>query len=317
MIDMLNRNLTAKIIALIIAIILWFFVMNEQNPAIDTSFTVPLEVSHVPDGYTIERGVESVKLKVRGPRSLFALATERDFKAYVDLNGLTEGKHSVRVQTVLPQGFDLVTASPETVIFDIDKIVKSDFKVDLAFSGSPSSGVTIGNATPAVKTVKIEGPSGAVNTVSRVVGYVSLAAKDSDFSASVPLVAVNSEGKEVGDVKLTPSTVAVDVSIVKGLYKKFVDIKPIVANDLSDKFVLKSIRIDPAKIDIFGDQRIVDTLDFIETEKISLAELTKPTTKEIKLQLPIGITVTNDMITIKIDIEEKESAQMKNEQGGQ
>lgn len=315
MIDMLNRNLTAKIIALIIAIVLWFFVMNEQNPAIDSNFTIPLEITHAPDpaGYAVERSMDSVKLKVRGPRSLFAMATERDFKAYVDLSGVTEGKHSVKIQTILPQGFDLVGVSPETVIFDIDKMIKSEFKVELAFSGSPISGVTIGNAKPVVSSVKVEGPSAAVNLVSRVVGYVSLANKESDFSATVPLVAVNSEGKEVSDVKLTPSAVAVDVSMIKGLYKKFVSVKPIVANDLPVDYLLKSIRIEPSKIDIFGDQRIVDTLESIETEKISLADIMKPTTKQIKLQLPIGITVTNDMVTVKIDVEAKNSK----DRGGQ
>lgn len=302
MIEIFNRNLMAKIIALVVAIILWFFVMNEQNPSIDSNFTVPLEITRLSDGYTVDRSVENVKLKVRGPRSLFAMATERDFKAYADLNGITEGKHSVKVQTVLPQGFELVTVSPETVIFDIDKVIKRELVIELAFSGSPDSGVTIGSATPMVKTVNIEGPSQAVNAVARVVGYVNLAKKDSDFKAAVPLVAVNSEGKEVGDIKLLPDTVEVSVSMVKGLYKKFVDIKPMVANDLAANLVLNSIKINPGKIDIFGDQRIVDTLEFIETEQISLADLDKPTTKEIKLKLPIGITVTNDTITVKIDI---------------
>lgn len=305
MMDILNRNLMAKIIALIVAVILWFFVMNEQNPAIDSTFTVPLEMTNAPEGYMVEKGVETVNLKVRGPRSLFALASEKDFKAYADLNGITEGKHSVKVQTVLPQGFDLVTALPETVICDIDKIIRNDFKVDLAFSGTPSSGVTIGSAAPKVKEVKVEGPSTAVGLVVRVVGYISLAGKDSDFSAAVPLVAVNSEGKEVSDVKLNPSSVSVDVSMIKGLYKKFVDIKPNVANDLSTKYMLNNIKIEPAKIDIFGDQRIVDKLEYIETEMISLDGVNASTTKEIKLKLPIGITVTNDMITVKIDIVEK------------
>lgn len=305
MMELFNKNLMAKIIALIVAVILWFFVMNEQNPAIDSTFTIPLEVQNAPEGFMVEKGVETIKLKVRGPRSLFALASEKDFKAYADLNSITEGKHSVKVQTVLPQGFDLVTASPETVIFDVDKIIRQDFKVDLAFSGSPDGGMTIGSAVPAVREVKAEGPSAAVGLVSRVVGYISLAGKDGDFSAAVPLVAVSSEGKEVSDVKLTPGSINVDVSMVKGLYKKYVDVKPIVANDLADRYVLHTIKIDPAKIDIFGDQRIVEKLDFIETETISLADVTKPVTKEIKLKLPIGITVTNDTVTVKIDITEK------------
>lgn len=311
MMDMINRNLTAKIIALIVAIVLWFFVMNEQNPAIDSSFTLPLEVIHAPEGYTVNRSVESIKLKVRGPRSLFATATERDFKAFVDLTGIKEGKHSIKVQTVLPQGFDIVTISPETVIFDIDKIIKRDIKVDVAFSGTPDSGITIGQATPAVGTVSIQGSTAAVNSVAKVVGYINLAGRNSDFTADMPIVAVNSEGKEVSDIKLSTDSVKVDVSIIKGLYKKFVDIKANVANDLPADFVLNGIKIEPAKIDIFGDQRVVDTLDFVYTEKISLADIDKSTTKQIKLQLPLGITVTNDTITVKIDVTRRKETPVK------
>ncbi|MDF2564130.1 MAG: YbbR family protein [Massilibacillus sp.] len=302
MIDMINRNLTAKIIALIVAIVLWFFVMNEQNPAIDSSFTLPLEVTHAPDGYTVNRSVESVKLKVRGPRSLFATATERDFKAYVDLSGIKEGKHSIKVQTVLPQGFDIVTISPETVIFDIDKIIKRDIKVDVAFSGTPDSGVTIGKAAAAVNTVTIQGSTAAVNSVAKIVGYINLAGRDTDFTVDMPIVAVNSEGKEVSDIKLSTDSVKVDVSIVKGLYKKYVDIKPNIGDDLPADYILNGIKIEPAKIDIYGDQRVVDTLEFVYTEKISLADVDKSTSKQIKVQLPIGITVTNDTITAKIDV---------------
>lgn len=301
MIDMLNRNLTAKIIALIVAIVLWFFVMNEQNPAIDSSFTVPLEVTNVPEGYSINYNVESVKLKVRGPRSLFAMATERDFKAYADLSNTTEGRHAIKVQTLLPQGFELVAASPESVIFYIDKIIKKEVKVDVAFSGTPESGVTIGKAIPTIDKVTIEGPSELVNSVVRVVGYVNLANQSADFSVDIPLVAVNNEGKDVANIQMTPAVANVNVSIVKGLYKKTVDIKPTLGEDLLTGYILNSVKLEPNKVEIYGDQRVVDTLNFVYTEKISLADVDKKPIKQVKLQLPIGITVTNDLITAHIE----------------
>ena len=61
---------------------------------------------------------------MRGPRSLFVSASESDFKAYVDLSKVEEGKHAVKVQTVLPQGFELVEAKPDTVTFTLDRIVQ-------------------------------------------------------------------------------------------------------------------------------------------------------------------------------------------------
>lgn len=305
MMDMLNRNVAAKIIALIVAIILWFFVMNEQNPAIDSNITVPLEVQNAADGYVVNRTVETVKLKIRGPRSLFAMATERDFKAYVDLNGATEGKHSMKIQTSLPQGFEVVTVSPESAIFEIDKIVQKDVSVEIAFSGALESGATIGKVVPAFEKVRIEGPSNAIHEVAKVVGYLNLSGRDSDFNVAVPVVAVNNDGKEVSDVQITPAVVKVDVSVVKGLYKKYVDIKPNVKDDLAANYVLHGVRLNPVKIDIYGDQRVVDTLEVVYTEPISLADVKGLTKKQIKLQLPIGITVINDVIQVEIDIAEK------------
>ncbi len=305
MMDILNRNIAAKVIALIVAIILWFFVMNEQNPAIDSSVTVPLEVQNAANGYVVNHTVENVKIKVRGPRSLFAMATERDFKAYVDLKGATEGKHSIKIQTSLPQGFEVVTVSPESAIFDIDKIIQKSVPVEIAFSGSLETGVAIGKAVPAFENVRIEGPSVAVNEVENVVGYLNLSGRDSDFNVAVPVVAVNGEGKEVSDISITPTSVKVDVSLVKGLYKKFVDIKPTVKDDLAANYVLHGVRLNPTQIDIYGDQRIVDTLDVVFTEPISLVDVKKLTKKQIKLQLPIGITVVNDVIDVEIDVSEK------------
>ena len=119
-----RRNLPAKILALCVAVILWVVVMNDQNPAIEGSFNVPLAVVNSPEGYKITKSEDSVKIKVRGPRSLFVTATADDFRAYVDLDGAQDGKQDCKVQTALPQGFELVEVAPETVSFDLDKIIQ-------------------------------------------------------------------------------------------------------------------------------------------------------------------------------------------------
>ena len=54
--SLFQRNLPAKIFALLVAIVLWFFVMNDQNPSIDGSFTVPLSVVNAPEGYKLYPG---------------------------------------------------------------------------------------------------------------------------------------------------------------------------------------------------------------------------------------------------------------------
>jgi len=117
--------------------------------------------------------------------------------------------------------------------------------------------------------------------------------------------AVNADGKEVEGVKIMPQSVDVAVAIVKGLAKKMVGVKPVLGSDLSANYVLNGMKFDPAKIEITGDQKLLDPIDFIETEKISLVDIVKPVKKNVKLVLPAGITVTNDTITVTIDVAEK------------
>ena len=63
----LYKNIFAKICALLFAVFLWFFVMNEQNPPVESTFTVPLEVSNNLEGYSVDYNIENVKIKVRTP----------------------------------------------------------------------------------------------------------------------------------------------------------------------------------------------------------------------------------------------------------
>lgn len=127
---LVQHNLPAKILALVIALILWGYVMNDQNPSIESTYTVQLDVINAPEGYKITKDTSSVRLKVRAPRSLFVSASDSDFKAYVDLSNLDSGKHAVKVQTVLPQGFELVESRPETVTFTLDRVIQKTLKAE-------------------------------------------------------------------------------------------------------------------------------------------------------------------------------------------
>ena len=68
--NIVQHNLPAKILALVIAVILWGYVMNDQNPSIENTYTVQLDVVNAPEGYKITKDASNVKLRVRGPRSL-------------------------------------------------------------------------------------------------------------------------------------------------------------------------------------------------------------------------------------------------------
>ena len=301
-----RRNLPAKIVALGVAVVLWVVVMSDQNPAIEGSFTVPVAVVNSPEGYKVTKSEDTVKIKVRGARSLFVSATADDFRAYVDLGGAEAGKQSYKVQTALPQGFELVEVQPETVEFNLDKIIQKQVRADVIVTGNSAPGTTVAKVTQASSIVTIEGPQSAVESVTRVVGYVGLSGNSTDFDLQVPLTALNADGREVHDVKVVPSVTEVTVQLARGLTKKIVTIHPVLDGSLPDDLTLSEVRTDPIKLEIAGESKVLAPWRSVDTEKIDLSKVTGSEKLTVRLNLPNGVTVTNPEISVNIVVKKKE-----------
>jgi YbbR domain-containing protein len=306
--NLVQHNLAAKIVAVLVAVILWGYVMNDQNPSIEGSFNAQVKLINVPDGYKVTQSTETIKITVKGPRSLFAANGDKNFQAHVDMQEAKSGKGSYKVKVDMPQGFELVDVQPDTVDVELDPIVRRKVRADISVNGSPASGVTVAKVSQASAEVMIEGPSKAVSEVERVIGYVGLTNKnDVDFALQVPLTAINNDGREVQGITIQPATMYVAVQMARGLTKKIVSIRPVTDNDLPQNLELVSMKPNPLQIEIAGAENIISNLTTVATEKISLADVVGNTDKTVKLALPPGVTVTNHDVLVRIVVKEKQN----------
>ena len=304
---MIQHNLVAKIVAVVSAIVLWGYVMNDQNPAIESSFTVQVQLRNAPDGYKITQGTPTVKVKVRAARSLFVNSSAEDFKAYVDLKDAENGKHSYKVHVETPQGFEVVEENPGSIDVTLDRIIERRVRATVNVNGVPAPGVTVAKVNQASSKVVIEGPESAVNEVDRVIGYIGLNGNnDSDFALQVPLTPINVDGREVQGVTVNPTSMYVTVQMARGLRTKIVTVKPALTGSLNGELELVSAKVDPVKIEIAGDEAKTSTVSSLSTEPISLADVTKNMDKTVKLILPDGVTVTNPDVVVHLVVKAKE-----------
>ena len=107
------HNLPVKMVALVAAFVLWIFVMNDQNPATESSYSVPVVILNRPAETRVTQSAESVRIRLRAPRSALAATNADEIKAFVDLAGLEPGEHPLHVQTVIPPGIEVVSVTPE------------------------------------------------------------------------------------------------------------------------------------------------------------------------------------------------------------
>jgi YbbR domain-containing protein len=138
----LTENLGVKLIALVVAVFIWFNASGQQEVA--RIRTIPLVVENLPDSLTITgRGIPSqVEISVRGTkRQLLTMGFKR-VHLVIDLTGAEPGRQRVTLTSNhirLPGGIDrrqVSVISPGNVDLNLESIVSKRVEVALATTGA-------------------------------------------------------------------------------------------------------------------------------------------------------------------------------------
>ena len=303
--NLFRKNLPVKILALIASIIMWGYVMNEENPSVNGRYTVPVEIVNAPEGYDVNMGVREVTLKVRAPRSLMAAAHESDFKAVIDLSGDTEGEYDEKIRTVIPQGFELLGMSDDTVHVTMEALIAHGVPVDIVVNGKAAHGMELGEITPSQQYVNVYGPRHLVDSIVKASGKIKLADNNSDFTMRVKLTAVTADGENINNLAVLPGELDVTVQLVPGEGKKIVPVKPTVTGILPEGYVLGEVTVQPNQVELAGANKTLADIKHVDTVPVSLHGITATFDKDVELSLPEGIASTVKKVTLHIVIKSK------------
>ena len=298
-----RRNLVEKISSILVAILLWIVVMDDQNPVIEGSYTVPLSFTEVPEGYKVLHSDQTIKVNLRGPRSYFVNYESKDCRAYCNLNDLDEGDHEVKIEAKYPQGFELISVYPNQTQIKLDPYIERQMPADLIVTGAAGANATVTKVTQSSDTVTIIGSRTAAESVTRVIGYVGLSGNKEDFSLQVPMTAINEDGRALQDVRVVPSFMNVDVKITLGLMKKSVPIEADVV--VAEGFEIEKITVEPEQIEIAGQETIVNPIDKIKTQPITIPLGDKTVKSAVNLIIPEGITAKTNVANVSIELKQK------------
>ena len=303
--NLFRKNLPVKILTLIASIIMWGYVMNEENPSVNGRYTVPVEIVNAPEGYDVNMGVREVTLKVRAPRSLMAAAHESDFKAVIDLSGDTEGEYDEKIRTVIPQGFELLGMSDDTVHVTMEALIAHGVPVDIVVNGKAAHGMELGEITPSQQYVNVYGPRHLADSIVKASGKIKLADNNADFTMRVKLTAVTAEGENINNLAVLPGALDVTVQLVPGEGKKIVPVKPTVTGILPEGYVLGEVTVQPNQVELAGANKTLADIKNVDTVPVSLHGITSTFDKDVELSLPEGIASTVKKVTLHIVIKSK------------
>jgi YbbR domain-containing protein len=195
MLKALTENWILKLVSMVFALVLWFFVMGERR--VEVGYTVPLELKNVPSDMMIANEVPSlVDVRLSGPRTMLMNLSPSDISISVDLSDLKPGLTSFKrleERLNIPSGLKVTRLSPSFVDVRLDRVKTKSVPVEAVFAGVPAEGYSLGEVKIKPPRVEVEGAESELKDVSEVMTEaVDIEGVKESFALIVPL---NYQGK--------------------------------------------------------------------------------------------------------------------------
>lgn len=280
------RNMSLRILSVLLALLLWLYVTNEQNPVHSQVLTLNLLHRGLPQNMSISGSLpQNVSIRVQGTRSQLAALTAADFEAVLDLTGLGEGDHSVQVQVNSPPGLQ-VQVNPNRVPVKLESIVEQHVPVAVSLTGTPLKGFYVLAPVATPQSVTVKGPRSKVAAVTQLGVAVDVEGVNSNLEKTIPLVAPQ------GGLSIYPVSVKVAVQVTQ-LPTKSVPVRVGVTGTPAAGYEVGSITASPAEVQVTAPPEVLAGIKGLEAEKVNVNGA------ESDLKIKTAVTLPSNIIEIK------------------
>ncbi len=292
----MNRNSTInRVIAVILAILLWAYVVIVVNPPSTAVIRgVPVQLLNADklqraklaiagDGvYTVDVILSGTRLDVTG-------VEEGSVTATADLAELTPGQNYITVKVNAPEATNIEEIRTERIQIYVDELVSVEKEVRLNVINMPED-MELGAMMLSSSNVNVSGAKILVDSVKDLVAEVDAKelAQDVVKSLNISILPVNSEGKLVKGV----SAATDKIKLTGALYHvSFVPLYTRVEGVPGLGATLEKSSI-PDEVYIKGSLEALSQAAHIEAEAINIEGITKSCDIELKPILPKGIELS-------------------------
>jgi YbbR domain-containing protein len=305
-------NLSLAVLSVALALSLWLFVTDAENPTERVTFNSAIELSfvNVPGDLALSNASAStVRIDIEAPESDLAELRAADFVAEVNLGGLPPGNSRVPV-SVRSTNADvrIVRTSPEQVDVTLEAVLTREVPIRVVIVGSPQQGFAAADDDVEPDTATVSGPRSLVELVDAAVAEVGITGLRVDFANDrVPLRARDARGGEIGRISVQPETARVRVDIEQQLFSLEFAVNPLVTGRPAVGYNIAGIAVEPSIVTVSGPLDELQSLDpvaGITTQGIQMDDARSTFTRSVELVLPSGLTVGGSTsVTVTIAIE--------------
>lgn len=299
----LDKRWQLKIICLLLAIILWFLIINEQNPVSEGSYTVPVVIENLDSQYITSNVPKTVYVRLSGPRNTIINVGPSDIKAYIDLADAQEGDMDVPIRIEIPSGTELKKQSMATAKITVDVYAVREFNLTPHLVGKMDKESFISNLKIVPEKVVVSGARRLIQKVDKAVVEIPVGDKNEDFSLMAQIHLLAADGSKVDGLEMTPWQSNLRVSIGHNAASKKVPVHVTSYGTVSDGVTLKALKADPDEVEVRGDANVLQGVSRIDLTPVNVQGLAEDKEWKILVSPINGVIVNPDVVDVTATVE--------------
>ena len=168
--NLFDKKITARILSVLLATMLWLYVITEQNPVVYKDITLPVKLIGVETlaakNITImDNASYNIYLRLKGNKNTLDRIDNTTLSAIADIRDQNQkGEFQIPIQiSGIPAGVDVISISNKSIKIRFDNVVSVTMPVVMNITGNPLQGMAA--MTPSVNPgeVTITGAESLIN----------------------------------------------------------------------------------------------------------------------------------------------------------
>ncbi|MEJ2549543.1 MAG: CdaR family protein [Anaerolineales bacterium] len=313
MLTWFRENFGTLLLSLILAVMVWFIAVNEDDPRVEHPLSNPVDIQFtgVPDGFLITNpSATQASVTLLTTQSIWNELSDADIRVVADMSGLEQGTYKVPLQAKLTRRLVKVTEiAPESVIVTLEVKETKTLPVQVVTLGSPALSYTAEDPVAEPRNATIVGPASAVARVVELRAALNLTNRQESLDQLVTLNAMDENGLEVNGIQISPETVRVQIQITQQPNYRLVSVIPKIEGQdelVEAGYLVTEVTVTPQWVTIFSSdpQAFEDLPGYIETVPLDLSGAVDDVEQQLQLDLPPGFSLAFEQsVTVKVDIE--------------
>ncbi len=318
--ERLTRNVSLKILSLLLAVLLWVVILNVDDPVIsDVIEDIPVTsinenvLKSKDQVYEVISG-DTVDVKVKGKRSIIESLRTTDFQVIADLSQLSI-VNAVPIDISVPEYNDKIEITDRdsfTMKVALENLDTQQFRINVVENGTVAEGYYIKEKTARPNMIQVSGAESIIKKIKEVVVEIDVNNADESFKETAIPKVYDNNGTLMDSSKLTFNFEEVDVAIDL-LKTKTVNLFIELQGTPYFGYEYVNFEYEPKQVVIAGEQEELDKVQYIMGEYSIVNKR-----EDIEDEVNIGDFIKEDVILIdenqnavvNIDIEKQETKEI-------